>query len=315
MPVTGSGLTALCAALLLFPSGGVAETLHSFDRKESSLLVRRESVDAQISRNQEGVKEAPQLSGSGRNPGLAEKDYLVGKEKNKTCRFPANETLVNEMSACKYAAERTGAHLEPDHIFRIESSPNPDWVKLHPHGCFHVKCTPYDQADTSDAAKKDCFFYNNGDERMSDPSEPNFTGTPICQRDLYKDGATDGQDGCPSEYQVIRNETLCNEMCSIKNLHCAELFRIGIDNFTEHWDYPSGCFHLQNSGGSTINGSHSNDRVFMNALTTTGTAPVLGTVMCHVASPLHWSTNAPTLNSGNSHVDPTAVTAAAPSAA
>merc|ERR1719407_327884 len=81
------------------------------------------------------------------------------------------------------------------------------------------------------------------------------------------------------------NETVCQELCSIEDFKCSEMFRIGLANYSNHFRYPHGCFHLKDSGGLNISGVHSMTRVYFNQVHA-GNAVVMGTPLCEVIAPL-----------------------------
>lgn len=268
-----SGLTAVLSGLLLLTNGSLAATLHERD----SSLVRRESErSVQLSSAGQFIDEA---SKPGSTPSCAkceEYDYLLGKKGQNECRNPENETLVTDDNMCRYAAQRAGAHTDADNIFKVSDFRS---QKTRPYGCFHMKCNP---AGAASAAETNCYFVNLGARVLSNDTGTHFRGTPICKRKLYADGGQNGQGGCPAEYKVIMNETLCNEMCGIDDFKCNEFFRIGVQNYTQHHDFPKGCFHLrhENQNGSMT-------RVYFNKVSD-GTA-VSGTPMCVVAKPLNFA--------------------------
>lgn len=290
--MTKPGLAGPLAALILLPIGSLASTLHADKTASSrsqgllasdSSLMRREARSAD---DRDGILDAP-AEDLGCGTLCPTKDFLMGVEKTNSCRHSDNETKVVDQATCIYAAGRNKVHL-PRHAdgtldqMAFVLHDLLQWESTHPAGCFHAKC--------HDDATKDCYYLNTAAEEISNASLPGFDGTPVCERQRYRDGTINGQGGCPAEYQVVMNETLCQELCGIYDDKCNEFFRVGTTNYSMHYRYPHGCFHLKDSGGLTINGTHSMTRVYFNDIHA-GSANVIGTPMCEVAAPLDCEAN------------------------
>lgn len=291
-----SGLVTVLYMFLL-PAGSFAATLH-----ETS-LVRREGKSIYATSIDQSLSSEPAANEDQDCPGCQMYDYLLGKPNSNECRHPENETLVTDDIMCRYAGvKRNNAHVDAHNIFVINTD-DPNLVASRPHGCFHMQCHP--GGDTT-KPEQPCYFINEAEAHLSDATHENFTGTPICKRMMYRDGATGAQDGCPDEYTVIKNETLCGEVCGERiegeDYKCNEFFRIGSTNFSQHQDYPEGCFHLQEAGFF---------RVYYNSYST-GTT-VHGTPMCQVASPMRFADVVAATPAPSPAAAPVAATTAAPS--
>lgn len=284
--MTKAGLAAPLVALILLPMGSVASTLHAetASSRSASLLASDAGLMRRESRS--GSLNAP-AGRLGCGSVCTLKDFLMGIEKSNSCRY-SNETRVIDEDECVYAAGRNNAELpklddgtlDAD-AFKLREEEK--WQVSHPHGCFHAKCH-FD-------ATKDCYYFNSGALELSNTSHPDFDGTPVCMRNRYEDGAPNAHGGCPPEYQVIFREPACVDTCTNLNDQCSDWFRIGMDNYSMHFLFPPGCFHMRDAGGYSINGTHSLTRVYFNSLNYSTDTNVSGTPICEVAQPLNCGAN------------------------
>lgn len=209
------------------------------------------------------------------------KDFLMGDENSNTCRH-ANETKVLDADRCLYAAIRNKAEVPrlvdgtlDEYAFKLQEEYK--WERIHPHGCFHAKCH-WDNT-------KDCYYLNTAAMEIPDANDPGFSGTPVCERQRYEDGVPNSHGGCPPDYALINNESTCVETCGILDDQCSDYFRVGLENYSMHFHFPQGCFSMRDVP-LIVNGSRSLTRVYFNPTNTNLAAPVNGTPICEVATPL-----------------------------
>jgi hypothetical protein len=156
-------------------------------------------------------------------------------------------------------------------------------MQVRPKGCFHMKCVPSDQA-AHGSAERDCFFYNTA-PMDQDLTDPDFAGSPVCERHLFESGVEGEQSGCPPEYKVIDDDNLCETMCHVDDYACNGNFREGLFNYTQHHDFPQGCFTMTEDSQGAL------PHVYWNEISGAGT-DLRGTPLCVVETPLSY-------NSGN----------------
>lgn len=271
--MASSGIAVMASTLLLLCGQSFAATLYS----GTESLVRRERTSARV------INNPPSL--------LYEKtDYLLGVEGKNECRHPENETEVgSKEDECKDAARIVGAHVDDEEqVWRIgDELADHDLTKLYPRGCFYKKCVPFGSPDGT--PEVDCFFYNMGDQSLSDDSLPGFSGTPVCKRDKYVDGAANGQGCLDPEYTVVDTEGECRKQCGYgQYAGCTDDDFMIADafNYTRHHDFPKGCFHLTSDQTNAMNTVYFNDYAEANEVD--GDA-VSGTPICKVANPLQLS--------------------------
>jgi hypothetical protein len=270
-----SGYVAVLFAFLL--TGSLAATLHD------ASLIRREEKSVHVSSLSatESVQVKPARS-SQECPGCEDQDYLVGAANSNEC--PDGTTKVTSDSMCRYAASFGDAHADDEHN-RFNLQDDIDF-RRHPYGCFYQDCHP-DGDDTQ--PEEPCYFRHAGDEENVNTSRPDFSGKPICKRQRYVNGTTNGQ-GCGqhSDYSVVMDFAHCVKLCSKLGDRCAHHFEIAKGarpNFTQHHDYPAGCFWIKTAGTT---------EVFYNSESSGADGEVKGTPLCEVTSPMNWLTNPPT---------------------
>jgi len=316
--MAATGLAALLSVLLVLPSSILAATIHS----ERESVVRRERVpESSVQLNPNG-ELFQKVSSEHRQAPVADthednKDFILGEEGTvKTCKQKDSkvvETPVTSKEQCIYAAWKVGAHIELEtdgtptpqfrRNFELTNDRDERWQHVHPEACFHTKCFP---GDDHTKPEQDCFFFNPS-EGKSDPAftfefgtplaQINFTGTPVCMRELYKDGTKNLQAGCPPEYQVVMDHNVCQELCERDDYHCGTgeedtgpIWEIGAKNYSQHNEFQQGCFYVDRKEQGK---DEDFSTVYFNPLNTLADgAAVTGTAFCVVANRLKFEKTA-----------------------
>jgi hypothetical protein len=223
-------------------------------------------------------------------------DFLLGVEGKNECIHTENETEIGAREdECKDAARIVGAHVDVESVFRIgDEVADYDLTMIYPIGCFYKKCVPHGAAAGS--SEIDCFFFNMGDQSLSNDSHPDFSGTPVCWRAKYVDGAAHKQGCLDPDYKVVDSEGECRKQCGYgQYAGCTDDdFMIeDAKNFTRHHDFPKGCFHLETAEENAMNTVFYNNYPEANEV---DGSEVSGTPICKVKNPLQlseWTAPAP----------------------
>lgn len=163
--------------------------------------------------------------------------YVFGVPNTNDCLNPQHEFRITDEAMCEEAMEELKLNKSDTRDFLVPNSDVPPWTQRKPKGCFQDSCDA-----TSD---KKCMFMN---AYYGDDSN-NVAGTPVCYVSKLLNGTMDyyggSNGGCPTDYQVIMNETICDEASKCLgdcNGYTAGNFRISETNNSRYNDYPEGCF-------------------------------------------------------------------------
>mmetsp|Transcript_85263 Transcript_85263/g.151012 ORF Transcript_85263/g.151012 Transcript_85263/m.151012 type:complete len:361 (+) Transcript_85263:74-1156(+) len=218
-------------------------------------------------------------------------DFPLGIQHTNTCKNITHHRLIFDEGMCERAAELAGARKE-NHIFHLPAI----YEELHPQGCFAWHCShdaKNDSMNSSEPQTEICYYYNN---KGNAPKNPH--GFPVCYRAAFLNGTADTNGGCDKDYEVVMDETTCEEAAECLGYEKEREFRIGEGNWSKHDEYPKGCFIRKDTGGfqyndiSTMNGSEPKNPQIG------GGIPV-----CNVSAVVHW----PQGGSENDYHEPTAL--------
>jgi hypothetical protein len=186
---------------------------------------------------------------------------------------------------CRYAAGEAGANHDTENTRFILQNED-DEVK-RPFGCFALQCN---KGGDVNSPLEPCYFVNEGEEEVSDPTHEDFAGTPMCKRKKYMVGLnanSNAADRCGNDdYTTVKNRTVCEELAGPFSFQPAPIMDVGLNNYTRHHDFPEGCFKLPPASPTGMT------TVYYNSVSS-GTS-VTGTSLCEVETPMHWATNTPT---------------------
>jgi len=294
--MAGSSILYMLSFLILLPYGSMGATLYSDSHNVRRKIVRSESVEM----NARGdIKNMPSKSKPSDDEDESEEsiefcnyDFVLGNDGTDDCSHQSHhkiaagsplEALINQSSLCIEAAMRAKVSA-PHASFVLDA----EWQNVRPKGCFKYHC--------SEDPNNVCYFYNP----ISDSPSGAVSGTPVCARTTYIEGARNsnggetgdclvaGSDGTLTKvegYEVIDNDFACENTAKCLGHTKGAEFRIGIQNASKHLLYPRGCFQR-----------NSDDKIYYNgpsALTNGKPAAtnVRGTPLCVVAGGGYWHTS------------------------
>lgn len=163
-------------------------------------------------------------------------EYPLGIPKTSDCVEPHHDLIVDPQM-CAQAASMTNAGIDQLHYTLTE-----EWWESHPRGCFAWPCPM--------ASSKMCYFFNPvGDDPCNHTGLGNHTGggehcqgTPVCFASHYQNGTVDANGGCPNHYAPVMSEKKCEAAASCLGFCAGAQFRIGVNNASQHHEFPQGCF-------------------------------------------------------------------------
>jgi hypothetical protein len=267
---------SICAVLLLLALGSEAASVYGESRLDSR-LVRKERANERDSSGKLITEDLtqPKLKGA-----FCHLDFVLGQDDSNECNgthskihsdFPDGNVSID---MCIEAAQLSNAKMDPvNDGFKIAGA----YQSKHPKGCFKTTTN-----------SKTWYFYNNNGDVDWPNATSTMTGTPICSRNKYEDGAEGSHGGCPDGYKVIMDEDTCEEMGSCLSERPNSGGSIGFSPHIEEKKlYPVGCFKASSGTRNLESG-----KVYWNAPSDLGKpneGTLKGTPVCIVNTVLKWT--------------------------
>jgi hypothetical protein len=169
---------------------------------------------------------------------MCDLDFPLGKENKDECKG-ADKRILDRTQCHESARQNKG---DDKQAFLLDSN----WFNVHPEGCFAEAC---DAAKVNATEHPDanftgygglCYYFNP----TGFPPHGTITGTPVCERAKFLNATQKDINvgGCHEGYERIYNEFTCHKVGGCLSDPDADEFRVGIKNFSQHFDFPRGCF-------------------------------------------------------------------------
>jgi hypothetical protein len=215
---------------------GEVRTLKEMPQPEATKSPLGEKLDVNDLFKQQAQAKAK--AGARRQNDMCDYDFPLGKENKDECK--ETDHRIDDREQCHEAARQNFG--DDKQHFMLDSN----WFDVHPEGCFAAAC---------DAAKVNatehpnvnftgykglCYYFNP----TGDPPAGPIAGTPVCERSKFLNATAPNVNvgGCHDGYERIYNEFVCHKVGGCLSDPDAPDFRVGIKNFSQHFDFPRGCF-------------------------------------------------------------------------
>jgi len=176
---------------------------------------------------------------------MCDLDFPLGQPSADHCL--QSDTQILDRAQCHEAArENLG---DDKQSFLLDSN----WFMVHPQGCFMEECGSSMQHKLNTTEHGDtnlstitggCYYFNPTGAPPPSPTPAGFSGTPVCERPKFLNATAPNlvEGGCLSGYERIYNEDVCHKVGGCLSDPDASDFRVGIKNYSQHFDFPRGCF-------------------------------------------------------------------------
>lgn len=204
-------------------------------------------------------------------------DFPLGAEGDRDCSGEhvqgGHVSAILQRTMCQEAAIQSGAnHTHAG--FDVPLQTNDRWEYKHPKGCFKDSCGNF----SSDPV---CYFFNGG----GNEPDATVTGQIVCSRPKHDLGTENQTDTCPDGYQVIDDESTCEEAAVCMGFTPGQQFIIGENTHAfNSSDYMRGCMFIEVENVR---------EVYYNPASASNSGSK-GTNLCNVTSQTHWGAAAGT---------------------